>query len=66
MCFKLSVPQVQIPKVTTTARDLLPQAESKEPDSPLFGSAVDFLGIAHKKGKQALTIKPSSGVNEGF
>lgn len=66
MCWKVSMPS--IPKVETTARELVPQTESKAPDSPIFGDSNDsFLNIVKKRGTQALKIdarntdKQSSG-----
>lgn len=65
MCFKMKMPQVKMPTVTTTARDLLPQAESKEPESPLFGDEEDtnFTDIAKRKGISALKITPTTTSN---
>ncbi len=55
MCWKVSMPS--IPKVETTARELVPQTESKAPDSPVFGdNEGSFLDIAKKRGTQALKI----------
>lgn len=52
----MSVPQVSIPQVSTTAKDLIPSTESKDPESPILGDGLDFLGIAKKKGKESLKI----------
>ena len=53
MCWKMKMPEM--PKVETSARDLVPQTESKAPDSPQFGD-TSFLDSARKRGTQALKI----------
>lgn len=54
MCWKMKMPTM--PSVTTTARDLVPQTESKEPNSPIFGDGSSFLDIVKKRGTQSLKI----------
>lgn len=54
MCWKMKMPEM--PKVETTARDLVPQTESKAPDSPVFGDGSSFLDSAKKRGIQSLKI----------
>lgn len=51
MCFKM--PKVEMPKVETSAREILPSTESQTPDSPAFGGKDDPL---LNKGKESLKI----------
>lgn len=66
MCFKMKAPSVNMPTVTTTARDLVPERTSQEPESPIFGgdedtpTSTNFADSAKKKGVQALQIKPKT------
>lgn len=52
MCFKM--PNMTIPQVTTTARDIVPERESKAPESALFGTDE----VSKNKGIKSLQIKP--------
>lgn len=67
MCFKMRMPSVQMPRVDQTGRDILPQSDSKVPDSPLFGDedmeGLSFLDAAKRKGKESLKI-PKPKTNE--
>lgn len=55
MCFKIGSYPVQ--NTSLTARDIVPQTSSQDPDSPVFGTANDFSGTPAKKtGKDALKI----------
>lgn len=65
MCFKMKMPQIQMPSVTTTARELVPQIESKEPESPIFGDGV-LLTTAKKKGTASLKIDLKPNTNNKY
>ena len=56
MCFKMSMPEM--PKVETTARELVPSSESLEPNAPILGTDSDFQLTTLKKGKSGLKILP--------
>lgn len=68
----MKMPQVKMPEVTTTGRDLLSESESKVPDSPVIGGKDEDL--TKRRGISALKInKTSTGnskifdpVNRGF
>jgi hypothetical protein len=47
---------MKMPKVTTTAQDLVPSTESETPDSPMMGGAEDTYGSTKKIGKESLKI----------
>lgn len=66
MCFKMKMPNVQMPTVQTTARDLLPSTAAKEPDSASFGDGSDTTDITKKKGVAALQIKPKTDTSKGY
>lgn len=59
MCFF----RIKTPKITTirqstgmTARDLVPETTSEEPESPLYGGLEDSSLNKKKKGKSALKV----------
>lgn len=58
MCFF----KIKTPKITTvtqdigmTAKDLVPETTSEEPESPLYGGLEDS-SLSKKKGKSALKV----------
>lgn len=58
MCFKVSSPKVN---TDVSASTLVPQTESKTPDSPEYGGTNDVF--AKKKGRQQLTIERNGVYN---
>ena len=57
MCWKVDTPQVSTANtVTTTARELVPQVVTPDPEAPAFGGTEDTF--ANKKGKSRLKITP--------
>ena len=58
----MKMPNVSVPQVTTTARDIVPERTSQEPESPMFGDEDDssFTDITKKKGVASLQIKPKT------
>jgi hypothetical protein len=62
MCFK--APEMpEMPKVTTTARELLPSWENVEPTAPVFGGQTNTVASG-RKGKAALKIDPLESTNK--
>lgn len=64
MCWKMSMPKM--PTITTTARELVPQTESKEPNSPVFGDSDSFIDIAKRRGTQSLKIDSKDKSQYGY
>ena len=62
MCF--SMPKVEMPKVETTAREILPSWESNDVESPVLGTDSDFQEVALKRGKSNLKILPVADTTE--
>lgn len=68
MCF-MKMPNVAMPQVTTTARDLVPESTNKEPEAPIYGSDEDNIygTSAKRKGISSLQIKPQTDkVTQGY
>ena len=60
MClFSTKTPSVA--PLQTTARELVPEVQAKEPDSPEFGGENDSL--SKRKGRDALKIKLGQAAN---
>ena len=58
MCF-MKMPNVSMPTVTTTARDLVPERTNTEPEAPIYGGSDEtYATSAKKKGISSLQIKP--------
>jgi hypothetical protein len=55
MCWK-----VKMPKVATSARDLVASTESAAPDAPVMGDIEDTYGSGKKTGKESLKITKAS------
>lgn len=68
---KLCFFKVKTPKITTikqdtgmTAKDLVPETQSEDPESPLYGG-LDDETLTKKKGKSALKV-PRGSLGGGY